>query len=134
MLKLNDDGKSVTKIWNNESFDNQIGGAVWIDDYIIGSGHEGDRSWQCLDAKTGRVLHKTTDIFKGVVIYSDGLLYCYSDTGELGLMKITSSGFELISKFRITLGSEQHWAHPVINNGIIYVRHGNTLMAYDIKK
>ncbi len=25
------------------------------------------------------------------------------------------------------------WAHPVIHNGILYMRHSNALMAYDIK-
>ena len=134
MLKLSDDGKNVKKVWKNDSLDNQIGGAVWIDDYIIGSGHMNDRSWQCIDAKTGKTLYKTTDIWKGAVIYADGMLYCYSDKGELGLMKISSSGFELVNKFRITLGTDQHWAHPVIKNGILYMRHGNTLMAFDIKK
>jgi len=32
------------------------------------------------------------------------------------------------------LGSEQHWAHPVINKGILYVRHGNVLIAYKISE
>ena len=134
MLKLSDDGKSVTELWRNKTLDNQMGGAVWIDNYIISSGHEGDRSWQCLDSKTGEVVFKSKEIGKGVVIYADGLFYCYSDTGEMGIMELTKTGFALKSKFRITLGSDQHWAHPVIDKGILYVRHGKSLMAYSIKK
>jgi len=134
MLKLSDDGKSVTELWRNKTLDNQMGGAVWIDNYIISSGHEGDRSWQCLDSKTGEVVFKSKEIGKGVVIYADGLFYCYSDNGELGIMELTKTGFALKSKFRITLGSDQHWAHPVIDKGILYVRHGKSLMAYSIKK
>jgi len=133
MLKLSDDGKSVTELWRNKTLDNQMGGAVWIDNYIVGSGHENDRSWQCLDAKTGAVLFKSTEIGKGVVIYADGLYYCYADNGEMGIMEIKETGFTLKSKFRIQLGSDQHWAHPVIDKGILYVRHGKTLMAYSIK-
>jgi hypothetical protein len=68
------------------------------------------------------------------VIYADGLFYCYSDNGELGIMELNKAGFALKSKFRITLGSDQHWAHPVIDKGILYVRHGKSLMAYSIKK
>ena len=134
MIKLSEDGKSASKVWDNPDLDNQIGGIVWIDDYIIGSGHENERAWQCLNAKTGKTLFKSNDVWKGNVIYADGMLYCYSDKGEMALMKISSSGFKLVSKFRITMGSEQHWAHPVIKNGVLYVRHGNTLMAYDIKQ
>jgi outer membrane protein assembly factor BamB len=133
MFKIAEDGKSVTEIWRNKSLDSQMGGAVWIDDLIIGSGQT-DRSWQALDAKTGNVLFKTTEIGKGVVIYADGLLYCYADNGEMGILEIADNSFKLKSKFRITLGTEQHWAHPVIDKGVLYIRHGNTLMAYNVKK
>ncbi|MDO9155078.1 MAG: PQQ-like beta-propeller repeat protein [Paludibacter sp.] len=134
MVKLSDDGKSVTELWRNTSLDSQMGGAVWIDNFIVGSGTQNDRSWQCLDAKTGLVLHKTNAIGKGVVVYADGLFYCYADNGEMGILELNETGFELKSKFRIVLGTEQHWAHPVIDKGILYVRHGNTLMAYSVKK
>jgi outer membrane protein assembly factor BamB len=111
-----------------------MGGAVWIGDYLIGSGQSSDRSWQALDAKTGNVVFKSAEIGKGVVIYADGLLYCYADNGEMGILEIDNNSFKLKSKFRILLGTEQHWAHPVIDKGILYIRHGNTLMAYNIKK
>lgn len=134
MFKLSNDGKTATELWRNTTLDNQIGGAVWIDNYIIGSGHQNDRNWQCLNATTGEVLHKTNAIGKGVVVYADGLLYCYADNGEMGILEITDNGFELKSKFRIHLGTDQHWAHPVIDKGIMYIRRGNTLMAYSVKK
>lgn len=81
MIKLSDDGKSATDMWRNTSMDSQIGASVWVGDYIVGSGSQNDRSWQCLDPKTGKVLFNSTEIGKGAVIYADGLLYCYSDTG-----------------------------------------------------
>ena len=134
MFKIADDGKSVTELWRNKTLDSQMGGAVWINDMIIGSGQSSDRNWQALDIKTGNVLFKSAEIGKGVVIYADGLLYCYADNGEMGIMEIADNSFKLKSKFRITLGTEQHWAHPVIDNGVLYIRHGNTLMAYNVKK
>jgi len=133
LFKIADDGKSVTELWRNKTLDSQMGGAVWINDLIIGSGQT-DRSWQALDYKTGNQLFKNTEIGKGNVIYADGLLYCYADNGEMGILEIADNSFKLKSKFRITLGTEQHWAHPVIDNGVLYIRHGNTLMAYNVKK
>ncbi len=133
-FKIADDGKSVTELWRNTTLDSQMGGAVWINDFIIGSGHQNDRSWQALDAKTGKQLFKSSEIGKGVVIYADGLLYCYADNGEMGILEIVDNSFKLKSKFRIVLGTEQHWAHPVIDKAVLYIRHGNTLMAYNIKK
>lgn len=134
MVKLSNDTKSVSELWRNTTLDSQIGGAVWVDNHIVGSGHQGDRSWQCLDSKTGNVIHVSTEIGKGAVIYADGLFYCYADNGELGILELNDKGFTLKSKFRVALGTDQHWAHPVIDNGILYIRHGDTLMAYSVKK
>jgi outer membrane protein assembly factor BamB len=134
MIKIADDGLSATDLWRNTSLDSQIGGAVWVGNYIVGSGSQNDRSWQALDAQTGQVKYSTKEIGKGVVIYADGLYYCYADNGEMGIMELTDAGFKLKSKFRITLGTDQHWAYPVIEKSILYIRHGNTLMAYSIKK
>ena len=134
MVKLSDDGNSVTERWRNSTMDNQIGGAVWVGNYIVSSGHQNDRNWQCLDARTGEVLFKTNAIGKGVVVYADGLYYCYADNGEMGILEIQNNAFNLKSKFRIQMGTDQHWAHPVIHDGIMYKRRGNTLMAYSVKK
>ena len=42
--------------------------------------------------------------------------------------------FDVVSEFRITKGEGPHWAHPVIKDGILYLRHGSALMAYNIKQ
>ena len=110
-----------------------MGGAVLVDGHLYGSG-DSDRSWKCLDWKTGKQTYSSTEIGNGVVISADGLLFCYSQRGELALVKALPEQFELISKIRVTMGSGQHWAHPVINNGHLLVRHGDVLMAYDISE
>ncbi len=38
-----------------------------------------------------------------------------------------------ISRFQITKGAKEHWAHPSISDGRLYVRHGDVLMVYDVK-
>ncbi|HZL10817.1 MAG TPA: PQQ-binding-like beta-propeller repeat protein [Prolixibacteraceae bacterium] len=133
MLKLSADGSSVTKVWDVKSFDSRIGGAVLIDGFLYGSG-DSDRSWQCIDWKTGERKYSSTEVGKGVTIAANNKLIGYSERGELFLAEANPSAFKVISKTKVTLGSEQHWAHPVINNGILYVRHGNTLIAYKISE
>ena len=71
---------------------------------------------------------------KGVVIAANNKLIGYSEKGELFLADADPTGLKVISKTKVTLGSEQHWAHPVINKGILYVRHGNMLIAYKISE
>jgi hypothetical protein len=40
---------------------------------------------------------------------------------------------EVVGKFRMKKGEKEHFAHPAINNGKLYVRHGNVIQAYNIK-
>lgn len=132
-LKLGDDGSSVTKEWEIKSFDSRMGGAVLIDGFLYGSGDNG-RSWQCIDWKTGKQMYSSTEVAKGVVIAANKTLIGYSEKGELFMAEANPSGLKIIGKTKVTLGSEQHWAHPVINKGVLYVRHGNAMIAYKISE
>lgn len=131
MLKLSDDGTKVTEVWKNTTLDNQMGGVVLLDGFIYGSG-QNDVAWQCVDWKTGEVKYKSKDLSKGCLVAADGMLYAYGEKGEIALLNPTPTGFEFAGRFKVELGLEQHWAHPVICNGILYVRHGNVLMAYAV--
>ena len=133
MLKLSADGGSITKDFVVKSFDNRTGGAVLIDGFLYGSG-DSDRSWQCIDWKTGERKYSTTEVGNGVVIAVNKKLIGYSEKGELFMAEANPSGLKVISKTKVTLGSGENWAHPVINKGILYVRHGNTLIAYQISE
>lgn len=132
-LKLSDDGSSVTNEWDIKSFDSRIGGAVLIDGYLYGSGDSG-RSWQCIDWKTGKQVYSSTEVAKGVVIAANKSLIGYSEKGELFMAEANPSGLKIVGKTKVTLGNDQHWAHPVINKGILYVRHGSALIAYKISE
>ncbi len=131
-LQLSEDGSTATKKWFCNTLNSRIGGAVAIDGNIYGSG-DSNREWQCIDWETGKQKYTTREIGNGVVIAADGLLYLYSDRGELALVKPGADAFQIISETKVRLGSGQHWAHPVINDGRLYLRHGNALIAYRVK-
>jgi outer membrane protein assembly factor BamB len=132
MLRLNEDGSKVSEMWFSETLDSRIGGAVYLNGYMYGSG-DNNREWQCIDWKTGQVMYESKEVGNGVVIAADAMLYVYSQRGELVLINPGSSSFRIISKTKISAGSGQHWAHPVINEGRLFVRHGNALIAYKIR-
>lgn len=131
-LRMSQDGKSVRQIWENKLLDNQLGGVVLIDGFIYGAGDR-NRRWFGVSWETGEVISESREIDKGTVIAADGMLYAYTERGELALLKPNKGNYELISKTNITHGKNQHWAHLVINNGVLYVRRGNALMAYQIR-
>jgi outer membrane protein assembly factor BamB len=131
-LRLNEPGDAVTEIWFNSDMDNQIGGVVKVDGRIYGSGDR-NRRWFSVDWETGETIFSSREIDKGTVIWADGRLYCYTERGELALIEPSPEGFIIRGQVDITKGSAQHWAHPVIDNGILYVRRGNALMAFNIR-
>ncbi len=67
------------------------------------------------------------------VVSADGMLYVYGEDGTMRLVKPSPEAFRPVSQFAVTQGKDQHWAHPTIANGRLYIRHGDALMAYDIK-
>ncbi|MCT4647980.1 MAG: PQQ-binding-like beta-propeller repeat protein [Carboxylicivirga sp.] len=139
MLKLSDDGKSVTKLWQNNDLDTQQGGYVVVDNTIYGSNwlSNAKDNWLAIDWENGETRYETTweGKSKGTVITADGMLYCFDDKrGHVGLVPATPEKFEVKSEFKITKGEGPFWAHPTIHNGILYIRHGNALMAYAISQ
>ena len=130
-LHLSADGSTVTKVWNTDKMDSQMGGAEIFNGYIYGSGHK-NRGWFCLDWKTGEVKWQSTAMGNGVIIMAGDKFILYSERGELALVNPNAAEFEVISKSRVEFGTGQHWAHPVVHKGILFVRHGKSLIAYKI--
>lgn len=131
ILELSHDGNSYELKWRQKNMDSRMGGAVLVDGYIYGSGDS--RLWSCIDWQTGEEKYTSQEIGNGNVIYADGMLYCYTQRGELALVRPDPSGFYVVSRTKVAKGSEQHWAHPVIYDGVLYVRHGKALIAYKVK-
>jgi outer membrane protein assembly factor BamB len=129
-IQLSGDGKSIKEVWRNGKMKNPLGGFVKIGDRIYTTSD--DKKLKVLDTKTGQVV-ETLNGMKGSLIAADNLLFCYTDNGYVNLIKGIGTKLEVVSKFKITKGEKEHFAHPVIANGVLYIRHGNVLMAYGIK-
>ena len=136
VLKLSEDGASVTPTWENKSLDCLHSGVVLIDGYLYGTGYRSDAALECLEFTTGNVAWSTREIQEGIVVYADGMLYVYEGPkkGVVSLVKAQPSSFERTGSFTITDGGDdKHWAHPAISNGVLYIRHGDALVAYDLR-
>ena len=132
MFELSADGATSSKKWSEKSLDVHHGGVVLIDGHIHGASNRG--VWTCIELATGKVKFTDKLVGKGSVIYVDGMLYGYGERGgNVGLIKINPTGYEMAGSFKITKGTNEHWGHPAISDGRLYIRHGNALMCYDIK-
>ena len=139
LVKLSKDGNNITEVWRNIQFDNDFGGIVFMSECFYGFNWIGNANGElmCVDFGTGdtRYAKFTSDQKKkGAITWADGMLYGYDEAGEVWLAHATPEAFKVVSRFNLPEGSGEHWAHPVVSGGRLYVRHGDVLHAYDVKE
>jgi len=130
-LELSANGDSIKEVWRNNDIKNVFLGFVKIGDHIFSP--DNSQKLKCINTNTGQVIDSLR-LNKGGLIYADSMLYCYSDNGNVNLIKLKGTNMEIVSKFKCEKGTKEHFAHPVISNGVLYLRHGRALMAYNIKQ
>lgn len=137
MFSLAEDGRSIELKWKNDLLDTHIGGLVYMDGVIYGSDMEHNTMgrWAAVDWETGNTYWEMEWFNKGSVISADGLLYFYEEkTGNVALVQPDTTDLHIISSFKINEGKGPHWVPPSIYKGMLFIRHGNSLMAYNISK
>jgi outer membrane protein assembly factor BamB len=135
MLKPGADGTGVSQAWLNKEFDTHHGSVVRVGDYLYGTTWKGNENgdWMCAEWKTGKTMYQTQWEGKGSLTCAEGMLYCYEEkNGTVALVKADPAEFKPVSTFKVSLGNGEHWAHPVVCGKRLFIRHGDTLMAYDI--
>jgi len=135
-VKLNPDGSQPSLVWKNTDLTPHVGGMVLVGNYVYSSTHDTNSKgrWICVDWTTGKTMWITNWYNKGSIIAADNMLYIYEEkTGHVGLVMPGSDKLDVISEFQVTKGSGPYWAHPVINKGRLFVRHGDYLGVFSIK-
>jgi outer membrane protein assembly factor BamB len=133
MLSLADSSPTATPKWTDRTLDCQIHGTVMVDGHIYGTAQSGNRGLVCLDWSTGQAKWNAPVTGMASVVTADGMLYVYGQNGAVYLVKPSADGFQPAGQFTVPKGTDEHWAHPTIANGRLYIRHGDALMAYDIE-
>jgi outer membrane protein assembly factor BamB len=135
-IKVSFDGSEPTLVWKNPEINPHVGGMVLVDNYIYSSTHDDNSKgrWICVDWNSGKTMWTTLWFNKGSVIFADGMLYIYEEkTGNVGLVKPSSEKLDVVSSFQVKNGDGPYWSHPVIDNGRLFVRHGDYMAVYNLK-
>ncbi len=130
----------IKEVWSNKQIANQQGGVVLVDKYVYGS-HE-RRNWMCQEWATGEI--KWTSPARGLgmgsVICADGNLICLAEQkGEVGLLDASPAAYKENGRFplpkRSTLRKPNGkvWTHPVLADGLLYLRDQELVFCYDVK-
>ena len=130
-LEVSPEGTSIKEVWKNPEMVSTIQGFVVMNDRLY---CHGKNSWlKSFDLKTGQAVDSLR-VKLGNIISADGKLFCYSDNGTVNLISVGGDKMKITGTLKIEKGINQHFAHPTIHDGVLYLRHGNALMAYDIRK
>ncbi|MBN1819311.1 MAG: PQQ-like beta-propeller repeat protein [Prolixibacteraceae bacterium] len=128
-LELLPDGK-ITEVWSNKSIRNNFHGFIVYENHLLTT-IEGN--WlKALSLENG-VVTDSVKIATGSIIEADNKLICYGANGDLNLVKFNNNKFEVSSKFKVDKGTKHHFSYPVLAKGIMYIRHGDALIAYNLK-
>jgi outer membrane protein assembly factor BamB len=115
---------------------NKHGGVVLVGNHLYGCADD-KQIIICADLETGETVWKERGSGKNSVAIAaaDGHLYLRYQDGTMALAKADPSGFVEVSSFQIPgSGDRPSWAHPVILDGRLYLREGDTILCYDIQQ
>jgi len=130
-LRLSADGASVSKVWSTEALGCHHSGIIALDGRVYGTAYPSRGGLFCLDIRTGRTIYQNKGIGKGSAVYADGMFYCFSERGRIGLVDPRTG--DVISEFNCPGGRNQAWAHPTIADGRLCIRYRDSLYVYDVR-
>ncbi|MEN8115346.1 MAG: PQQ-binding-like beta-propeller repeat protein [Bacteroidota bacterium] len=129
-LELSQDGDKLEELWCNPKIKNNFNGYVKVDNHLFTTVKG---NWlKALDIENG-IVTDSVKVPTGSLIYADNKLICYGMNGEVNLLHFNQNKFDIKGTFKVTIGTDHHFSHPVLANGVMYIRHGNALLAYKIK-
>lgn len=137
MFSLSADGRSISVKWKNDVLDVHHGGVVLVNNNIYGANwlNNSQGNWASIRWADGKTNWETEWHTKGSIIYADGMIYIYEErSGNVALVRPNTEKLDIVSTFRMNYGEGPHWVHPSIYNGLLFIRHGDVVNVYDIKK
>jgi outer membrane protein assembly factor BamB len=115
---------------------NKHGGVVLVGDHLYGDSEDRGIMW-CAELLTGAVKWKSRGPGKNsaAIVAADDHLYVNYADGTMALVKASPDAFEAVSHFELPgSGERPSWSHPVVLDGKLYVREGDLVLCYDVRK
>lgn len=91
--------------------------------------------FSALDIETGALFWRDRSIRKGSLTFADNRLYVFSERGDVALVEPSRAGYQERGRFEFPdadRSGENTWSHPVVANGLLYLRDQDVLVAYDV--
>lgn len=138
LLQLHAEGQGVRveEKYFTRGLTNKHGGVVVVGDHVYGDMDDSGRPF-CAEVKTGKVVWRRERGGKGggsaAVTYADGRLYFHYDNGVVSLVEASPEAYREVGSFTVPRTDGPAWAHPVVLDGKLYLREGDSLFCYDVR-
>lgn len=129
MIEVN--GNDAKIVWQDKSSDNHFQGTALYEGRIFSSG---GGKFSCFDPKDGKELCKVEGAKKtSFCITPFGMITYDENGGNVMLVDVKSCPCKVISSFKVNYGEGPHWSSPVVSDGILYLRRGKGVAAFDVR-
>jgi outer membrane protein assembly factor BamB len=134
MVRLNEDLSGADVQWTDTMKASYMGGSVRLGNQIFSTFDNNKSGIFSLNWETGTMISLNKEIKPASLLAADGMIYSYEDrSGKISLLKPNDNSIDLVSSFKVMKGKGPNLAHMSVANGMLFVRHGKHLVAYDIK-
>ena len=125
-------GNTAKAVWTEKSSDNHFQGIAIYEGRIYSSG---GGKMSCFDPKDGRRIYDVPDARKTTFCITPSGMITYDEHGGKVLLvdiKSNPNTPKVVSSFAVNYGNDQHWSSPVVADGILFLRRGKGVAAFDI--
>jgi outer membrane protein assembly factor BamB len=115
---------------------NKHGGIILLGDHLYGDTDDRGIPF-CAELMTGTVKwnERGSGRNSASIAAADGHLYLRYADGTMTLAKASPDGFEETGSFKIpSSGDRPSWSHPVLVGGRLYLREGDAILCYNLRK
>ncbi len=133
-LSVTQDGVEPQLAWQS-SLDTVTGVGVLVQGTLYSAGYRESKWWFSMDWATGAIRDEVKELTTGAAIWAEDRLYCLDEQGRVGLIRTDRPEMELVGSFPLINDRVRDaWAHPVLQDGRLYLRYHDTLYCYDVSR
>lgn len=121
---------------SNSELQNHHGGMIRVGDKLYFGNKHNKGFPVCVDIATGDLAWGGKIRGEGknsaaITLVGDQLIFRYQN-GQIAFIKATPKSYQLLGTFMPEYQEAESWSHPVVVDGVLYLREQNVLMAYDV--
>ena len=120
----------------NRELGNKHGGVVLVGDYVYGDSEDRGIPF-CAELMTGNIKWKArgSGSNSASIVAADGHLYIRYADGTMTLAKASPDALEEVGSFKVPgSGDRPSWSHPVVVDGKLFLREGDVVLCYELRK